>query len=215
MRSEEQDHGDKHEPVELEAGDVDDQCFFRLHVLDRGGDVVGILRDVDGLNDDRCKSSGKHVHGSADQCLVCAEINARDAQKGRVNEAHEHGGQDYQQDDHESGSACREIFHDQGAAQSSHDHDAFQAQVDDARVFGEAAAERDQHQNGCKQQCVLNEQDHFSSPPFLLPSAEAGVSVLPAAGVSIGTSLLLAVFLLRFAICVLMKYRKNATKPQR
>ena len=150
VRGEEQDQSDQHKPVELEAADVYDQSPFRLHVLDSGGYVVGIFRDVDGLYNDSCKSSCQHVHSSADQCLVCAEVDARYAQERGIDQSHEHGGQDHQQDDDKSGSACGEILHDQCAAQGTHDHNSFKAEVDNTGVLGEAAAECDQHQNGRK-----------------------------------------------------------------
>ena len=53
-----------------------------------------------------------------------------------------------------------QIAHRQGTAQSAHDHDALQAQVDDAGVLGEAAAQGHQDQHGGEDQGVLQQQSH-------------------------------------------------------
>ena len=48
-----------------------------------------------------------------------------------------------------------------GAAEGAHDHDALKAEVDDAGVLREAAAEGDQDQHGSKDQGVLQQQYHY------------------------------------------------------
>ena len=99
---EKEDQGCQHEPVELEPADIDDQGLLRLHVLNRGGDVVRVLRDVDGLDDNGCERCCQHVHSCADQCLVRAEVNACDAKESRVDHSQKHGGKDNQQNNDKS-----------------------------------------------------------------------------------------------------------------
>lgn len=57
-----------------------------------------------------------------------------------------------------AGGACRQELHHQRTAQGAHDHDALQADVDDAGVFREAAAQRHQQQDGGENQRVLQQQ---------------------------------------------------------
>ena len=53
-----------------------------------------------------------------------------------------------------------QIAHRQGTAQSAHDHDALQTQIDHAGVLGEAAAQSHQDQHGGKDQGILQQQAH-------------------------------------------------------
>ena len=64
------------------------------------------------------------------------------------------------------GGAGGQELHHQRAAQGAHDHDALQADVDDAGVLGEAAAQGHQQQHGGEDQRVLQQQQHYASPPF-------------------------------------------------
>ena len=74
-----------------------------------------------------------------------------------VEHAHEAGRKDDQR--HESNtrkSACRQGFHAERAAEGAHNHDAFEAQVDDAGVLTEASAQSHHGENGSKDQGILN-----------------------------------------------------------
>ena len=49
-------------------------------------------------------------------------------------------------------------YYHQRAAQGAHDHDALQADVDDAAVLGEAAAQGHQNQNRGEKERILDQQ---------------------------------------------------------
>ena len=71
------------------------------------------------------------------------------------------GDQHHRQDHHDSWELfSRQIAHRQRAAERAHDHDALKAEVDDAGVLGEAAAQRHQNQYGGEDQGVLQQQTH-------------------------------------------------------
>ena len=138
------DHRQQHAPVELKAADVHQECLAAVQVLDGGGHVVRIGGGVHGL----------HEH----QCLVRLEVHGRHRQQQGVDHAQQDTGQHRQQHHHKGGGACRQELHHQRTAQGAHDHDALQADVDDAGVFREAAAQRHQQQDGGENQRVLQQQ---------------------------------------------------------
>ena len=73
---------------------------------------------------------------------------------------HRGGNQHHCQDRHKMRAVLSQIAHRQGTAQSAHDHDALQTQIDHAGVLGEAAAQSHQDQHGGKDQGILQQQAH-------------------------------------------------------
>ena len=145
----------QHEPVELKAAKVHQERLLGIDVLDGGGNVVHAFGGVHGLDKDRGRRSAQQVHGGAHQGLVRLEVDGGHRQQQGVNHAQGDGGQHHQQNHAEGGRAVRQELHHQRAAQGAHDHDALQADVDDAGVLGEAAAQGHQQQHRRENQRVL------------------------------------------------------------
>ena len=192
------DERQQHEPVELKAADVHQKRLFRVNILNGGGHIVHALSGVHGLDEHGGARSTQQVHGGAYQRLIRLEVDGGNSQQQGVDRAHQNSRQHHQQDHQEGGCAPGQKLHHQRASQGAHDHDALQADVDDAGVFGEAAAQCHQHQNGGKDQRILQQQDHFAFPPS---------SALSAA--------LAAFFSSRRSSQLFSANLKNSTKPQR
>ena len=169
----ERDHRDEHEPVELERADVHEERLFRLDVLDGGGDVVGVGRGIDGLDDDRRRSGAEDVHGGADDGLVRLAVDGGDGQQHGIEHAARDARQNDQQHHHKVGRARRQIPHGERAAQRADDHDALKTEVDDAGMLREAAAQCHEQQDRREQERILQKKDHACSPPF--PAAWAAL----------------------------------------
>ena len=165
------DKRDEHEPVELEFADVDDERRFRRGVLDGGGDVVGVGRGVDGLDDDSRPGGAEQVHRGADEGLVGLEVDAGDAEQRRIHDAEQDGAEQHEQHERCAGDRITEIAHDERAAQRAEHHDALEAEVDDAGMLRKAAAERHENQDGREDQRILQQQNHYASPPFSVLAA--------------------------------------------
>ena len=172
-------HGDnhqQHEPVELEPADVHHEPLPGGHVTDLGGVVVGVHGGVHGLHEDRGAGGTQEVHGRAHQGLVRLEVDAGHAQQAGVGHAEDDGRQDRHDDQQGRRQDRGQVAHDQRAAQGADDHDTFKAQVDDAGMLRDTAAQGYQRQYGGEDEGVLNEQQHHRSPPF----AAAGTAFLAA-----------------------------------
>ena len=87
-------------------------------------------------------------------------MNGGYSQKAGVEHACYDAGEYYQQYHKGSWSAVRQVAHHQCAAQSTHYHYTFKAQIDYAGMLGEAAAKGHQQQNRSEQQGVLYQQYH-------------------------------------------------------
>ena len=86
------------------------------------------------------------------------------------------------------------------AAERTHDHNAFEAEVDNAGMLCEAAAEGDQDQNRREDQRILKQQDHSVSPPFLASARALAFAMA---------------FSSRRAAMELITFFMNRTKPHR
>ena len=151
----------QHEPAELEGPDVHQERLLRAGVLDGGGHVVGVGRGVDGLDDDRRTRGAEQVQRGADKRLVRLEVDAGHGQQAGINHADQRRNSQNAEDHHDGGHIGRNVAHRQRAAEGAHDHDALKAEVDDAGVLREAAAEGDQDQHGSENQGVLQQQYHY------------------------------------------------------
>ena len=160
------DERDDHEPVALKGTDLEREGFSRLDVLDGRGHVVGVGGRVERLDDDGRRGDAEHIHRRADDGLIRLEVDARHSQQRGKEHAERDAAQQREQDGHECGRAARQVAHDERAAECADDHDALKTEVDDAGVFREAAAQRDEHQNGGEDEGVLQQQGHCASPPF-------------------------------------------------
>ncbi len=142
------DHrGNDHEPVELKAAPTGDKGLLLLHILDGRGHIVGIGGGVDGLDDNGGTGGAQQVQGRAHDGLVSLEVDAGHGQQRGIDHTGGDGAQQHH-DHHQKRRQIRHIPHGQCAAQCADDHDALQAQVDDAGMLGEAAAQSHQHQHG-------------------------------------------------------------------
>ena len=158
-RNEEQcDKRQQHEPVELKAADVHKECFFLSDILYLRGDIVGVFCGVYGLDDDRCRRNTEQIQRSADDGLVGLEVYTRHRQQRRVHNAGDDRHQNGADDEHERGSTLRHVLHHECAAECADDHYTLKTEVDDTRVFGNAAAESDENEDGCEYQSILNKQ---------------------------------------------------------
>ena len=151
----------QHEPAELEGADVHQKRLFGAGVLDGGGHVVGVGGGVDGLDNDGGTGGAQHVQGRAHDGLVRLEVDAGHGQQAGIDGAQHGGGQQDHHDHQEGGGVGGQVAHGQRTAQSAHDHDALQTQVDDAGVLREAAAQSHQDQHGSEGQSVLQQQYHY------------------------------------------------------
>ena len=161
-----QNQRQQHEPVKLEAADIDQEGLLGVDILDGGGHVVRVGSRIHGLYDDRRQRRAHQIHRRAHQRLIGAEVDGRHCQQQGIKHAEDHRGQDGQADYRQRGCAHGQPLHHQRAAQRAKHHDALQADIDHARMLGEAAAQRNQHQYGSKDEHILNQQDHCLSPPF-------------------------------------------------
>ena len=151
----------QHEPAELEGADVHHKRLLGAGVLDDGGHVIGVGGGVDGLDDDGGAGGAQHVQGRAHDGLVRLEVDAGHGQQAGIDGAQQRCGQQHHHDHHKGGGVGGHVAHGQRAAQRAHDHDALQAQVDDAGMLGEAAAQCHQDQHGGEDQRILQQQYHY------------------------------------------------------
>ena len=178
VRDHDGQHGNQHEPVELEAVDVQKEGLLGLDILNGGGDVIGVCGGVERLYKDSRARSTEQVHRRADQRLIGLEIDAGDAEKRRICNAEHDRTEKNGQNEQNAGGMTLQCAHDECAAQCADDHDALKTEVDDAGMLGEAAAERDQNEDGGKNQSILNKQQHYATPPLPLRAADAERSLL-------------------------------------
>ena len=157
----EQQRGHEHEPAELERAEIDGERLLRTGILHDGGNVVGIRRGVDGLDDDRRARGAEQIQRGADKRLVRLEVDAGHGQQAGIDHADQRRNSQNTEDHHDGGHIGRNVAHRQRAAEGAHDHNALKAEVDDAGVLREAAAEGDQDQHGSKDQGVLQQQYHY------------------------------------------------------
>ena len=150
----------EHEPAELKGADAHGKCLFGTGVLNDGGHVIGIGRSVDGLDNDGGPGGAQQVQGCTYQRLIRLEVDTGHSQQAGIHHAHRGGNQHHCQDRHKMRAVLSQIAHRQGTAQSAHDHDALQTQIDHAGVLGEAAAQSHQDQHGGKDQGILQQQAH-------------------------------------------------------
>ena len=157
----EQQRGHEHEPAELERAEIDGERLLRTGILHDGGNVIGIRRGVDGLDNDRRARGAEQIQRGADKRLVRLEVDAGHGQQAGIDGAQHGGGQQDHHDHQEGGGVGGQVAHGQRTAQGAHDHDALQTQVDDAGVLREAAAQSHQDQHGSEGQSVLQQQYHY------------------------------------------------------
>ena len=124
-------------------------------VLDGRGHVVHALGGVHGLDKDGGGSHAQQVHGGAYQGLVSVEVDGGHGQEQGEDHAQSHRGQDDQEHHDQRRSVCGQKLHGQRTAQRTQHHDALQADVDDAGVFGEAPAQRHQQEDRGEDEGVL------------------------------------------------------------
>ena len=166
-------HGHDHKPVELQTAELEEEHLLRLDILDRGGNVVGVGGGIHCLDKHRRAGGAEHVERGADDGLVRLKVDAGDAEQRRICHAERDCRQNDQQD-HDQRRSRLEIAHDERAAERADNHDALKTEVDDAGMLGNAAAERDQKQNGSEDERILDQQQHYIPPPFLDFSCSAG-----------------------------------------
>ena len=157
---------DDHEPVALKRADLERERLSRLDVLDGRGHIVGVDGRVERLDDHSRRGDAEHIHRRADDGLIRLEVDARHGEQRRKEHTECDAAQQREQDRHEGGRTARQVAHDERAAECADDHDALETEVDDAGVFREAAAQRDEHQNGGEDEGILQQQGHCASPPF-------------------------------------------------
>ena len=157
----EQQRGHEHEPAELERAEIDGERLLRTGILHDGGNVIGIRSGVDGLDDDRRACGAEQIQRGADKRLVRLEVDAGHGQQAGIDHADQRRNSQNAEDHHDGGHIGRNVAHRQRAAEGAHDHNALKAEVDDAGVLREAAAEGDQDQHGSKDQGVLQQQYHY------------------------------------------------------
>ena len=166
IRSNEDQEGHQHKPVEFKAADVGGKGFFRRAVSHGGGDVVDVLGHVDGADQHHGGGGAQQVQGGTDHGLVGVEADGRHAQQQREEHTHHDAGQDDNENHQGRVQIGGQILHGQRAAQGAHHHDAFETDVDNAAVLREAAAQGHQNQHRGKDQSILQQQDHWALPPF-------------------------------------------------
>ena len=169
IRADEQNGGNEHEPVELKAPDVHNERLLRLDILNNGGNVVRVRCGVDCLNNDRCGGCSENVERRSDDCLIRLEADAGNGKQRRIQNAGKDGNKDNQQNDNDcrGGRVGRgKETHCQRSAERAHNHYALKAEVDNARMLRKAAAERNKNENRGVKQGVLNEKQHYFTPPF-------------------------------------------------
>ena len=198
--SDERDERHEHEPVEFKRADRRQKRILCAAVLHDGRNVVGVGSGVDGLDNDRRTGGAEQVQRRADERLVGLEVDARHGKQAGIDHADQRGDKDDREDHHDRRGCIRHIAHCQRAAERTHDHNAFEAEVDNAGMLREAAAEGDQDQNRREDQRILKQQDHSVSPPFL---ASARVLAFAMA------------FSSRRAAMELITFFMNRTKPHR
>ena len=200
------DDGQQHEPVELKAADVHKKRLFRVDILYGRGDVVGAFGGVHRLDDDRRGGGAEHVHGGTDDGLIRLEIDAGEAEQRRIYHAEDDRHDDSDDYHHYGGHGFGQELHRQRTAERAHDHDAFKANVDNAGVLRETAAQRDEDKNGSKNKRVLKQKYHYLLPPSLIAPAFSAAS---------SAAFLCALRSSLRSMQLLMKYLKKATKPHR
>ena len=157
----EQQRGHEHEPAELERAEIDGERLLRTGILHDGGNIVGIRSGVDSLDNDRRARGAEQIQRGADKRLVRLEVDAGHGQQAGIDHADQRRNSQNAENHHDGGHIGRNVAHRQRAAEGAHDHNALKAEVDDAGVLREAAAEGDQDQHGSKDQGVLQQQYHY------------------------------------------------------
>ena len=140
-------------------------------------------------DEEQHQSRSHQVQSRAADGLVGPEIHGRKAQQQRKDRAHHGGHQHSQQLEALQGNPVTRSLggvkhmsllhqpHKQNAHECTKDHDTFQRQVDDTASLGKHAGQRHDHQRNSKDQCLLDQKCHASSPPFSCsPSGSGGVS---------------------------------------
>ena len=151
----------EHEPAELERAEIDGERLLRTGILHDGGNIIGIRSGVDGLDNNRRARGAEQIQRGADKRLVRLEVDAGHGQQAGIDHADQRRNSQNAEDHHDGGHIGRNVAHCQRAAEGAHDHNALKAEVDDAGVLREAAAEGDQDQHGSKDQGVLQQQYHY------------------------------------------------------
>ena len=146
----------QHEPVEFKAADPNQEQVLGMGVGNVGGHVVAAgSGGVHSLNCHGGTGGCQQVHGGAGNGLVRLEADGRHCQQQRENHTEQRADQDGHQNHDRRAHGDRQELHNQSAAQGADDHDALQADVDDAAVLREAAAQCHQKQHRSENQCVL------------------------------------------------------------
>ena len=83
----------------------------------------------------------QQVQGRADNGLIRLKVDTGYRQQTGVDDTGGNGAQEYH-DHHQERGQTGHVPHSQRTAQGADDHDALKAQIDDAGMLGEAAAQR-------------------------------------------------------------------------
>ena len=140
IRSKEDQQCKKHEPAEFKFSNSYQECFLGHLVGNCGRNVVRIFCHVDGSYDNNSCSRSKKIQGRTNQCLVCIEMNGSHTKEQGKYHSHKYTGQNHQKDHNWCRSGIRKIFHHQGTAKCTHNHNSLKTNVDDTAVLGKTAA---------------------------------------------------------------------------
>ena len=152
------DHGNQHKPIELKTVETDQKRFSRLNILNGRRHVGGILRGVNCLYNDGGGSKPEHVQRGTDDGLVSLEVDAGHGQEAGEQNAQSNRAKEGEENDKNSRGACRKIFHHEGTAESTENHNAFQTDVDHTGMLRKTSSQSNQEQHRRKNQRVLKQQ---------------------------------------------------------
>ena len=148
--------GDKN--AQLQVADFEQKSL--VGVADFGGSgAIEIL----GKND--CNRSRQHIESRAANCLIGLQIDGRKGQQQRIKHSCECRRRNGSDDNNNWCCALGQTGGGQNAGQTANDHDAFQRNIDDAGMFAEHSAQRNQHQNNAIEQRIFDEKQHITCPP--------------------------------------------------
>ena len=157
--------------------------------------VIRICSGINSFDKNRSGSGTEEIESGADERLIRLEVDASNTEQRGVDHAEQDCCQ-HDKQDHDESAGSAEVAHHESAAECSDDHNAFETEVNDTGMLRNASAECDEDKNRRENKRVLNEKQHYLSPPSEALRARAFFSSL---------------FLRMLFMVILMK----RTKPQR